>query len=166
MGNSRHIFVQIDTDSLALEALANPNAFQSGNTEELCKLVRPHTMLFDQGSMSMGSSTTYFKIKVEGDQDLFFTILPVQLFTHHKLHFTEFVCTEDNGIGIPQNKSMDGHAVSFNINTGKVSNNGSATFILNAVLEFDGFSGKKVTIPLCIDPELKVDQTPDPPTAH
>lgn len=159
MGSSRHIFIQIDTSSLALEALANPNAFQSGNTEELCKLVRPHTMIFDQGSMSMGSSTTYFKIDVKSDQEIFFTILPLQLVTHHRLHFTDFVCLKESGMaGIPSKDHLDSHEVSFSINTGKVSNNGSATFMLNAVLEFDNFSGRRVSVPLCIDPRLQVGQ--------
>lgn len=144
MGNSRHIFIQIDTNSII--ALRNPKP----TNEE----VRAHTIIYDQGSLALGNAVKGFTIDVEANQDLHFSIMPLELFSYSKLYFTGFQVTEDTGIGIPKKVNPDTHVLSFSVPVGNVQKGGSAVFCLNGVLETQ--AGKKID--LCIDPRLQTDQ--------
>ncbi|MEO9966380.1 MAG: hypothetical protein ABJF11_11360 [Reichenbachiella sp.] len=144
MGNSRHIFIQIDTNSII--ALNNPKP----KNED----VRAHTLIYDQGSLALGNAVKNFTINVQTGQEIHFSIVPLELFSYAKLYFTGFLVTEDTGIELPSQVKPDTHVLSFSIPIGNVQKNGTAVFCLNAVLETQ--EGKKIDI--CIDPRLQTEQ--------
>lgn len=141
MENSRHIFIQIDTDSIIALNKQKPS------DEE----VRAHTIISDQGSLALGNAVTGFTIDVESDQILHFSIMPTKLYTYSKLYFRKFKIHQDKGITIPPTVTPSPHALSFYVQIGNVEKNGSAMFSLDACLETE-MGG---TIDLCIDPRIQ-----------
>jgi len=149
MGNSRHIFIQIDCDRLFSKV---------GGSIPTNDQVRDNTAIYDQGSMALGNAVDTFTIFVTGNQDIHFTILPLVLFTYHKLYFTEFKVVQSNGeISVPNDVDVDGHQVSFKVSVASATAGGTLSFNLYAMLEYQLASGV-TQIPICIDPVLRANQ--------
>lgn len=149
MANSRHVFVQIDSSRL----IANIGIEPPTNDQ-----VRENTAIYDQGSMALGNPVESFAIPVTTDQDVFFTIVPLVLFSFHKLYFTDFKVVQTNGgISVPDNIKLEGHQVSFKVPVSNVSSGGELSFFLYATLEYQ-IANSMVRIPLCIDPVLRANQ--------
>lgn len=149
MTNSRHVFVQIDTSRLIAGIGINP----PGND-----LVRENTAIYDQGSMALGNPVESFAIPVAANEEVYFTILPLVLFSYHKLYFTDFQVVQSNGgISVPDNIPLEGHQVSFKVPVSEVTSGGILSFYLYAVLEYQ-LGSSTVSIPLCIDPVLRANQ--------
>jgi len=149
MGNSRHIFIQIDCNKLFAA---------TGSNTPSNDLVREHTAIYDQGSMALGNAVDTFAIPVIANQDIHFTILPLVLFSYHKLYFTEFkVIQTDGNITIPGDVQLDGHQVSFKVSITNVIAGGSLSFNLYGMMEFQMPSGV-IQLPICIDPVLRANQ--------
>lgn len=149
MENSKHIFLQVDTDSI----IAGLGSGVPTNSQ-----VRLHTLIYDQGSMALGNQIENFVIDVISDLDILFTILPLQLFSNHKLYFTEFKLLEPHkGISIPDDIILDGHEVSFKVPIKQVEEGGIANFCLYAIIEYQILK-ETVRVPICIDPVLRVKQ--------
>lgn len=156
MGNSKHIFVQIDTDSIILLEKEIQKLHEKGDQQAINELVRSHTIIYDQGSMVLGNPIKNFTISVEPNQEVRFAILPVQLYSHHKLYLDGFKCS--NNIGIKYPNMENSHHLSFKITTDADVEPGAHTnFFLNACLEYEG----NKSIAICIDPVLRIQQPDD-----
>lgn len=158
MANSKHIFVQLDTDSiimgyeeLLLEELSNKK-FQ----EELIKLTKAHTMLYTQGAMAMGNPTKDFTVDVLPNSNVYFSILPIELFSYHHLYFTGFQCNGENPIVTPPLSVRQPH-VSFMVTCGKREE--EINYELEIMLNYIDFDGKEESIRLLLDPRLRIRQT-------
>lgn len=150
MENSRHIFFQIDTDGII-------NLLQTSKQLK-DKAVLQHTVIYDQGAMALGHPVKSYVVDIRSNEDLHFTILPLKLFSHHKLYFTEFKLNgECEGLSVPADQLIDGKAVSFKLPIQTVSKGSETEFTLYANLEYEE-DHKKTTIPLCIDPVLRANQ--------
>lgn len=149
MAHSTHVFIQVDTTRLIAAMGGNPPTND---------LVREYTAIYDQGSMALGSPVETFAIPVTADGDVFFTILPLVLFSYHKLYFTDFqVINTNGGISVPDNIPIDGHQVGFKVPIGSVSQGGALSFYLYAVLEYKQ-GNETVKVPIVIDPVLRANQ--------
>ncbi|SFN33021.1 hypothetical protein SAMN05428949_2451 [Chitinophaga sp. YR627] len=149
MAHSRHVFVQVDCSRLIANIGINPPS----NAQ-----VRENTAIYDQGAMALGNPVESFAIPVTTDQDVYFTILPLVLFSYHKLYFTDFkVINSNGGITVPDDIKLDGHQVSFKVPISNVSAGGELSFDLYAMLEYQ-IANELVKIPLCIDPVLRANQ--------
>ena len=153
MGNSKHIFIQIDTDSIILLEKEIRKLQKKGNQKEINSLIREHTLIYDQGSMSLGNPIKNFAIDVEQNQEVHFAILPVQMYSHHKLYFNGFTCIKKIGIHFPKLETK--HCLSFRITVDSHAKSGDSTeFCLHAVLEYEGHE----PIFLAIDPVIRIIQ--------
>ena len=152
MENSSHIFIQVDTAGLiqiAGEIL--PNSQQ----------VSEHAYIFDQGSMALGKPEKTFSIDVVPGKEIYFTILPLQLFSKNKLYFTRFEVTYTNGLitfSKDQMPSIDGHQISFKMTIDKAETGGELSFALHGVVEYRVPVGEIISIPITIDPVMRVKQ--------
>lgn len=149
MADARHVFIQVDTSLLIAVIGANiPTNAQ----------VRECTYIYDQGSMALGNPIESFAIPVSSDQDIYFTILPLVLYSHHKLYFTDFQVEQTNGgITVPNNITLQDHQVSFKVPVSNVTEGGLLNFYLYATLEYQ-VANDTVQIPICIDPVLRANQ--------
>lgn len=149
---SKHIFIQVDTNSII-----GAHSDDKITPEK----VREHTIIYDQGSMALGRPVEDFNIFVEDSQDIFFSILPLQLFTYNKVYFTDFKIKASSGFPDIKNKDFGSeHIISFSINTGiqqPQDPNAYVRFELGAVIEFD-FGGITIPISILIDPVLRIKQ--------
>ncbi len=159
MANSKHVFVQLDTDSiiagyeeLLFLAKEKPKNIKK---KDLIKLTKMHTLLFMQGSMAMGNPTKDFTIDVDVKADVYFSILPLELFSYHHLYFTSFKCNDRTPNTIPS-LSVNNPHVSFKITCEKAEETG---FTLGIQLKYEDFKGKEQSINLILDPKLKIRQT-------
>lgn len=149
MAHSRHVFIQVDTNRLIAGIGVNPPTNEQ---------VRENTAIYDQGSMALGSPVETFAIPVKADGDVYFTIVPLVLFSYHKLYFTDFqVISSNGGISVPDNLPLDGHQVSFKVPIGSVTQGGALSFYLYAVLEYKQ-GDETVKVPIVIDPVLRANQ--------
>ncbi|MBW8683876.1 hypothetical protein [Chitinophaga rhizophila] len=149
MTNSRHIFVQIDTSRLIAGIGLNPPTNDQ---------VRENTAIYDQGAMSLGNPVESFAIPVIAHETIFFTIIPLVLYSYHKLYFTDFKVIQSNGgITVPDEIALHGHQVSFKVHVSEVNDGGLLNFYLYAMLEYQ-LGSDIVKIPLCIDPVLRANQ--------
>ncbi|HEX8563521.1 MAG TPA: hypothetical protein VF676_11130 [Flavobacterium sp.] len=151
MDSSKHIFIQIDTNSILTGAGANLPTN---------KLVSEHSFIYDQGSMVMGKPEKTFSIEVVSGMDVYFTILPLQLFSRNKLYFTKFeVISSNDDISFKDNvlPVIDDHAVSFKATIEKALPGGEINFSLGAAIEYQ-IAGEYIPVPICIDPVLRVKQ--------
>lgn len=143
MGNSRHIFIQIDTNSI----------IALGKSEPTNEEVRAHTMIYDQGSLALGNAVKSFTIEVKEGQELHFSIIPLELFTYSKVYFTAFEIIKPSKMKVPSMKPK-GNVLSFIVPISEAGYGGSADFCLNAVIETQ--NGEHIKI--CIDPRLQTEQ--------
>lgn len=146
---SKNVFIQIDTKALIQNL---------GATAPSCEDIRPYTLIYDQGSMSLGDAVKNFDVLIESSQDVYFTILPLPLYSNSKLFFTKFEVKENNGgITVPANVSLDAPQVSFQVPVQTVTAGGEAKFILYGILEY--MEGDEIIqIPISIDPVLRANQ--------
>lgn len=173
MANSKHVFVQLDTDSIiaGYEELLKKTKGKLNkadrkhkkiNNEALITLTKMHTLLFTQGSMAMGNPTEDFTVDVDLNADVYFSILPLELFSYHHLYFTFFECNNVRPKTKPSLSEKNSH-VSFKItcDVEEVVN-----YTLGIQLKYKVFVGKdksckpkEKSIRLILDPKLRVRQT-------
>lgn len=153
MNTPRHIFLQVDTDSII--AIAEWQNTMHKLIDIECEEVLAHTLIYNQGGMALGNAVEDFGTVVERGDQITFTILPLKLFSNHMLTFQKFdpvanphviLETED-----PKNK------VSFIVTVVEVTEDCFIKFNLNILLKHT--KGTLLTeIPLCIDPVLRAKQ--------
>ena len=153
MKNTRHIFVQVDTESVLRE-----NPYPTAPVS-VCE----HSLIYDQGSMALGNAVTNFIVDANTDQTIHFTILPLKLFSFHKLYFKDFTAVVKEGqMEIPTKIDLREQPLSFSIFLGAASKNSVAVFTLGATLEFEIVTkdGKreKLEMEIVIDPVLRANQ--------
>ena len=153
MRNTRHIFVQVDTESVLIN-----NPYPTAPVS-VCE----HSLIYDQGSMALGNAVTNFIVDANTDQTIHFTILPLKLFSFHKLYFTDFAAVVKEGqMKIPTKIDFPDQPLSFSIFLGDASKNSLAVFTLGATLEFERVTedGKreKLKMEIVIDPVLRANQ--------
>lgn len=147
---TKHVFIEIDTRRLVQD-------FANGEIPT-CEQLREYAMIYDQGSMSMGNAIRNFDVLVKSNEDVTFTILPLELFSNHKLSFTKFKMDENNGgIIAPEFLDFSTPQISFDLGIKEVLDNGAATFTLYGILEYQ-VKKDVVQIPLTIDPVLRANQ--------
>ncbi|MES2487523.1 MAG: hypothetical protein V4581_16450 [Bacteroidota bacterium] len=146
----KHIFIQVNTDNIIA-------LYESGMSDkDFEDAVLEHTIIYDQGSMALGSPIVDFAIAVDSVQDVYFTILPLQLFSYDKVYFTAFNVESSAGIHIPDCKWEPG-VLSFNVNTGSVEKDGNLVFKLVARIDYTR-RGLAKSITINIDPVMRVRQ--------
>jgi len=147
---AKHIFIQVNTDNIIAlrESGMSDKDFEAAVLE--------HIIIYDQGSMALGSPIVDFAIAVDSVQDVYFTILPIKLFSYHKVCLTGFNVEKSTGINIPACK-WDPGVLSFKVNTGNVTENGSLVFSLVARIDYIR-GGLAKNIPINIDPVMRVRQ--------
>lgn len=146
MKNTTHIFIQINTEKIILIGKNKPS-----NRE-----VRGCSIICDQGSLSIGSPIKEFAIDVAANQDLHFSIVPLDLMSYHKVYFTKFNVVPNSEKGMKmKNKDLGGHELSFKVEIGKADKNAHLDFNLHAILEYEDCDGLQV-VHLCIDPKIRV----------
>ena len=149
--NSKHIFVQVNTD-----AIIDISKKYEGNFPEGAQL--DQTIIYDQGSMVLGSPIKELYIDVEPGQQLYITILPLMLYGYHKVYFTDFVPESPSSI-INKLPEFNSHVVSFSLDVDSEAHVGAQErFGLKAVLEYSDGDGNILTIDMDIDPVLRVIQ--------
>lgn len=151
MGNSKHIFIQIDTDSFIQQYN------QNGGNPLTPSQVLAHALVYDRGLVGYGSAIEQYTIYGSCEQQIHFTILPVKLYSSNKLSFTNFNNGQPiNGITLDDhvfpNPSNNMKRISFKITIDK--NFSGADFSLNVQLEY----GSGNIIPFTIDPVIQVRQ--------
>lgn len=151
MGNSKHIFIQIDTDGIIQQYI------QNGAQHLTSDQVLAHTIIYDRGLIGYGDAIEQFTIYGSSYQEIHFTILPVKLYSENKLSFVNFNNgTKIHGITIDDhvfpNSSDNMKRISFKISIEK--NFRGANFSLNGLLEY----GSDNKIPFVIDPMIQVVQ--------
>ncbi|RJE72031.1 hypothetical protein [Reichenbachiella sp. MSK19-1] len=161
--SSKNIFIQVDTNSVLLgsPSLQSPSS-------SLNALALQHTMIFSPGSMSLGNSVTNFTIgnnqEVKAGSIIYFTILPLQLYSTHSLYFAS-----SNPISAPQNaahpilptyfKIVDNNPLSLGMEiTNEFPLKENVEFCLNIILDYHKLNGDPASLEICIDPKLKVGQ--------
>lgn len=150
MENSTHIFIQVDTAGIIEIA---------GEILPSAKQVSEHAYIYDQGSMTLGKPDNTFSIEVTSGQDIYFAILPLELFSKNKLYFTKFEVVSTNGdITFTQNPEIKGHEISFKVTIDKAVTGGQLNFALDGVVEYKVPVGETISIPIRIDPVMRVKQ--------
>lgn len=143
---SKHIFLQVDTNSIIALGTSTPS----------CNQVRAYTYIYDKGSMVMGNAIDSFVIEVEANMSIYFSILPLQLYSYHEIYFTEFVLSKTaRGIAVPGIVYADGQNTSLTVPVKTVDEGGEAAFTLNAIIQT---AAGTQPIVICIDPVLRVKQ--------
>jgi len=147
---AKHIFIQVNTENIIA-------LHESGMSDkELKDAVLEHTIIYDQGSMALGSPIMDFAIAVDSLQDVFFTILPIKLFSYDKVCLIEFNVEKSVGIPIPSCKWEPG-VLSFSVNTGSVEKDGNLVFNLVARINYT-WKGLAKDLKIYIDPVMRVRQ--------
>ncbi|MFA9389445.1 MAG: hypothetical protein ACERKD_06540 [Prolixibacteraceae bacterium] len=154
MGNSKHIFLQLNTTNIISEI--GPRVLPPA---EINAIALSNCSLFDQGHMVTGDPIVNFNIDVEQEQDIYFTILPFHLISRHKLYFTKAAFSPDGEAKIPVTIDKPaGHFMSFKITIGsKAVVGASENFSLQLMLEHQART-KLPPITISIDPVLQVSQ--------
>lgn len=149
---SKHIFIQVNT-----EAIIDLNAKYNGNFPK--GSVLEQTILYEQGSMAIGSPIKDMLIDVEQGQELYITILPLQLFGYNKVYFTNFIPQPGSKI-IGQLPSFPSHILSCQLGVYEYAEIGAEEhFDLQAVIEeYSGDGNPPKLINITIDPVLRVIQ--------
>jgi len=150
MTNSKHIFLQINADKIAELANMNPPI--------LDKMAVNYCLIYDQGSMATGDPIKKFQIEIEKDQNVYFTILPLYLFSRNKLYFTGFNSNEAVDIPMSPEVSADDPQCSFLLETDVVDLKAPLNFTLDILLEYQTMDGSEKTYKFSIDPVLQVKQ--------
>lgn len=152
MKNSKHIFIQVDTEKVATFHKNNPNGKVS--KEDALR----SSLIFQQGSMAMGDPIKNFHIDIDNGENIHFTVLPYFLFSRNKLYFT----------GIHNNEGVEMHIVphhisekspqpSFLLETNNL-NEEYLHFSLDIQMDYVQDNGLSETIYFTVDPVLKVKQ--------
>ncbi len=146
---SKNVFIQIDAKAL-LQNL--------GGQAPSCEDIRPYTLIYDQGSMSLGDAVKNFDVMIETSQTVYFSILPFPLYSNFKLFFTRFEVTENNGgITVPSDITLTEPQLSFHVPIQNTVKDGQARFVLYGLLEY--LEGDEIIqIPISIDPVLRANQ--------
>ncbi|WP_166923457.1 hypothetical protein [Flavobacterium poyangense] len=148
MKKSRNIFVQVDTDRVIKELKFDLRTPVN---------VSMSSFIYDQGLMAMGHAEKSFNIEIETGENIFFTIVPLHLYSYHKIYFTEFkILSNSNGISVTS--SLIGKQVSFDVYIDKADEGGIINFDLIATIEFYDALGRTVNLPILIDPVLRANQ--------
>lgn len=152
---SKHIFLQLDTTSI----IAEIGTKDSYSPEQINEIALANCLLYEQGSMVLGDPITRLIIHTEPMQEIFFTILPLQLFSKHKLYFTEAAFTPTGKATIPVTvDNPGGHFMSFKITIDPKAPIGSAeNFSLTLNLEHQA-GDQLPPLTITIDPVLQVVQ--------
>lgn len=147
MEDSTNIFIQIDTDSVLY--------YGESPTEEQ---VSAHTLIYNQGSMALGNAVKDFGTNIYDQQDVYFTILPLKLFSDHKIFLTDFKVISDSGEKIKFSPAtIEKNCITFKITIEAGVPNAELTFGLHAVIQH--IKEKEVIqTPIYIDPVLRIKQ--------
>lgn len=167
---SKHIFLQANTDHI-IKSHANftelSNNFKKKKKKKRTKLtskallsfkeeVLGNTLIYSQGSMSLGDPIKQFTIDVQPNERIYFTIVPLFLFVRHKLNFKNFICKNKNLVPVPE-LGKENKPVSFYIDIGEETFT-QTSFALEITLEYIDTDGKTKTFDFTIDPVLRVVQ--------
>lgn len=151
MTQSKHIFIQVDTEKVA----AFYNAKGTVSREDALR----SSLIFEQGSMAMGDPIKNFHIEIEKGENIHFTVLPYFLFSRNKLYFSGIHNKEHVSLDlVPKDISSKVPQPSFLLETNNLSNDESIHFSLNILMDFILESGKSEIIDFIIDPVLKIKQ--------
>jgi len=148
MNTLRHIFLQVDTDSII--------ALWRINKDISKEQVLAHTLIYNQGGMALGSAVKDFNITAEPGDQITFTILPLQLFSMNMLIFSEFLPEKQDDVVISNKGPVKGQS-GFFITITEVKKDRSVEFDLTASFQFQQ-GGITETINICIDPMLRAKQ--------
>lgn len=153
MGNSKHIFLQLDSTSIIKEIEQRGDSSQAIKNEIAIK----NCILFEQGSASAGNAIKNFVIDVEGGQDIYFTVLPKQLMTLDKLYFTDNGFTPNGNANISvEIENLGIHDVSFKMTIADNTPIGNhENFSFNLTIETSE-GNKSKSINVTIDPMLRI----------
>ncbi|MDX6191908.1 hypothetical protein ACHRV5_17565 [Flavobacterium sp. FlaQc-52] len=156
MKKTRNIFIQIDTDRVIKESGSNFKEFNFDLSIPPVN-VSESSFICEQGLMAMGDAEKSFCIDTETGETIFFTIVPLRLYSYHKIYFTEFKILNDNN-EIITTSSLTDKQVSFDVYIKKANQNSNVAFDLLAVIEFKNVLGETVSLPILIDPVLRANQ--------
>ncbi|MDI1256337.1 MAG: hypothetical protein PSV16_09560 [Flavobacterium sp.] len=149
MESTRHIFIQVDTDEIIRHS--NPQAPPPLNVNE-------YTKIFDQGWMALGSAIKNFDINASTDELIYFTIVPNELSSYHKLYFTSFdVISTDSSLLTVTPIMPIKDQISFKIKVDEAKTGGFIQFALGAMIDYEQY-GNLVSLPILIDPVLRANQ--------
>lgn len=157
MAKSKHVFFQVDTDAIIRNIETGPPTKSQ---------VREHTFIYDQGLMAVGHAVKNFDIYINQNnddechesQDVYFTILPLHLYSYHKIYFTGFEDLDANdGISINPRTIENQHQITLKVTITKALEGKHTPFNLFATIDYY-LLGSLIQIPICIDPVLKADQ--------
>ncbi|WP_420573219.1 hypothetical protein [Kordia sp.] len=169
---SKHIFLQANTDNIIKshthfrESLSNfkkkkkkkkRTKLESKALLDFKEEVLSNTLIFSQGSMSLGDPIKQFTIDVKPNERVYFTILPLFLFVRHKLNFKKFICENKNLVPVPE-LGKENKPVSFYIDIGSKETFTQTSFALEITLEYIDTDGKTKTFDIIVDPVLRVVQ--------
>lgn len=150
MKASKHIFIQIYTDKII--ELHERNG-KISNQEAL-----NNSLIYDQGSMSMGNPVKKFHIEADKKEQVYFTIIPFYLFSRNKLFFEDFSVVDGPIIKTIPTVSESSPQVSFSIDASSVNTDKSLHFDLKIVLTYEDLNGVQKQIFFMVDPVLQVKQ--------
>ncbi|WP_298425855.1 hypothetical protein [uncultured Kordia sp.] len=165
---SKHIFLQANTDNIIKSYTTFTEFLNSTKKKKRAKLkskalidfkeeVLSSTLIFSQGSMSLGDPIKQFAIDVHSNERVYFTILPLFLFVRHKLHFKDFVCENKNLTPVPE-LGKENEPVSFYIDVDPKEIPKPLSFSLDITLEYLNTNGITKTFDFTVDPVLRVVQ--------
>ncbi len=175
MNTSRHIFLQANTDNIiklhgemVIEKKKLKKKKKKKSAKELKKLklgivetfeeeVLRNILIYSQGSMSLGDPIKEFTVGVDTKEKIYFTIVPLFLFVHHKLNFKGFGCTNKNIKTIPELGS-ENKPVSFYIEVDPKEISESLPFSLEMTLEYEVAKDTWEKFDFTVDPVLRVIQ--------
>jgi len=147
MEDSTNIFIQIDTESVLYYG-ERPSEDQ----------VSAHTLIYNQGSMALGNAVKDFGTNIYDKQDIYFTILPLKLFSNHKIYLTDFKVLNDPGDKIKFSPAaMESNCVTFKITIEAGVPDAELTFGLYAIIQHVK-DNKIIETPIYIDPVLRIKQ--------
>ncbi|WP_430413134.1 hypothetical protein [Kordia sp.] len=168
-----HIFLQANTDNIIkshanFTAVLNNAEKKKKKKKKKRKLtskallnfkeeVLSNTLIFSQGSMSLGDPIKQFAIDVHSNERVYFTILPLFLFIRHKLYFKNFICKNKNLVPVPK-LGNENEAVSFYLDVDPKEIPEPLSFELEITLEYVDTSGTTKTFDFTVDPVLRVVQ--------
>jgi len=149
--NSKHIFIQVNTDAIIELYNKYGDRFPDG-------AILGQTILYEQGSLALGSPIKDMYLDVEAGQEVYLTILPLLLYGHDKVYFSDFIQESAKNI-ISDLPKFDSHILSYKIVVDENAVVGAEErFGMKAVLEHAQDSDKPLVIDMTIDPVLRVIQ--------
>jgi len=145
----KHVFLQVDIKGL-IDA--------TGSEPPSHTLVREYTTIFDQGSLALGDPEKTFAIEVQTGDIVYFTVIPVQLYSYSTLYIRNFeVIKQNDKIDIKKLTDPSGHDLTFGVEIIKAEEGGEASFKLIAIIEYK-LAGAYEQIEITIDPVLRANQ--------